>query len=869
MDKIDNQAKKIFPFFQTKEFKKTKEKIVNQLVSKCSIIINIDYEIVDYESNINSINHLLNTIKTPYIFDIIKKDYSKQFSKYIQELLKSNKKSKLYIQLINNDFVEIIGKKIIYKNYDLFYLLIKPINPFDINTDDNQNSMLMQLFEFMPTALRLIDLDYNVIATNKKYRKFSSDYGLRSKCYSVLNSSFCGSLRCPIKQAKDTKKSDYEINEIIKVNHHNDEKYFMFNTLEIKNEINSTYAVLESFYDITNRYKDEIELRKLSEITKHNPLGIVFVDKKGQINYSNFKFSEITGYTKKELLGKNPSILKSGYHNKNFYKKLWEKLLERKTWSGRILNKKKDGTLYWSKSTIAPIYSQYNELLNYVAIQEDITHQVWIEEQLKIQEHKYRDIYQNAPIGIFTSTIEGQLIETNQTFADMLDYKTPDELVNYVNKSSIEENLYFDGDKRKIILENVLNSNKWFIIENKIYKKDKTIITTLLKIRTKRGQDNKKVYLEGFVEDITLQKQYEERLRKNQKGLKEAQKIANIGSFEINTITGDILASEMFYKILEISNPKLFKLRNLLELMPINTQKEFLKNYKKIAQKLDLDIEFKNKSIKKHIASKIIFVRADNQNTITEIYGTIQDITYRKETEIKLLELNATKDKFFSIIAHDLKNPFNTLLGFSQLLINNLKRKDFSKIDLYANKINKSTKQAYDLLENLLKWSRSQRGVIKFSEEIIYLTPLVKNIVSLLHLQANNKEIELEYDIHEDINVYADINMIDLIIRNLVTNAIKFTNKKGIVKIIAKKRESDVLVTIRDNGIGMNKEKLDKLFKINEIGIVTSDTDGKRGSGLGLILCKEFIEKNQGKIWAESEPNKGSRFYFTLKKGEE
>jgi PAS domain S-box-containing protein len=245
---------------------------------------------------------------------------------------------------------------------------------------------------------------------------------------------------------------------------------------------------------------------------------------------------------------------------------------------------------------------------------------------------------------------------------------------------------------------------------------------------------------------------------------------------------------------------------------------------------------------------------------ITEL--RIREAALRK-SETQLRELNATKDKFFSIIAHDLKHPFNSILGFSNLLTTNLHKYNQEKIMEFVQIINISAQNAFNLLGNLLEWSMVQTDNIDFKPEIFILESLVIDTIKITAGNSLAKNIHVSYEIKETIQIFADRNMINTVLRNLLNNAIKYTHKNGTVKIIALTEENTVKVSVRDNGVGINSEKIDKLFTISE-KISTQGTDAEKGTGLGLILCKEFVQKNKGRIWVESEIGKGSEFFFTL-----
>ena len=260
----------------------------------------------------------------------------------------------------------------------------------------------------------------------------------------------------------------------------------------------------------------------------------------------------------------------------------------------------------------------------------------------------------------------------------------------------------------------------------------------------------------------------------------------------------------------------------------------------------------------------------DQDGNITGYHGVSRDISERKkaeqllkERESQLRELVTTKDKLFSIIAHDLRSPFNGLLTFSELLIHNPKDLDDAEAESYLEIINSLSKNTLDLLDNLLNWAKAQTGQLIYKPETTNLSVIVREILEISKSIAKIKNISLNYTQNSDIEVFADVNMLKTILRNLISNAIKFTHANGEIAIYALQNQNNIEITVSDNGVGMSEETLNKLFSIDR-NVAKLGTADEKGSGLGLILCKEFIEKHGGEIWIESEPGKGSAFKFTL-----
>ncbi|KAF0142813.1 MAG: multi-sensor hybrid histidine kinase [Stygiobacter sp.] len=232
-----------------------------------------------------------------------------------------------------------------------------------------------------------------------------------------------------------------------------------------------------------------------------------------------------------------------------------------------------------------------------------------------------------------------------------------------------------------------------------------------------------------------------------------------------------------------------------------------------------------------------------------------------KNDELKIS--NATKDKFFSIIAHDLRSPFQGILGVVELLTNEIDSLSKSEIANFSHKLKYSLTKQYELLSDLLEWARLQTGNIEAIPEIIPLSSQVEMVIDSLKLLANQKDITIENAVDDETEVYSDHELLRIVLRNLISNSIKFTKPGGLISISAKRKEIYSEVTISDTGVGIAKEALDKIFRI-DVHYSTEGTAKEKGTGLGLILCKEIIERQKGKIWAESNLNKGSKFTFVL-----
>jgi signal transduction histidine kinase len=261
------------------------------------------------------------------------------------------------------------------------------------------------------------------------------------------------------------------------------------------------------------------------------------------------------------------------------------------------------------------------------------------------------------------------------------------------------------------------------------------------------------------------------------------------------------------------------------------------------------------------------------------LQATVRDETERKQAEEALREsrekyrdlseelrnANVTKDKFFSIIAHDLKGPLGNFYALSKMFVNRFEKFTSDEIKEMVEQLHTSSSQSYKLLENLLDWSRLQLGKMEHEPETVSITELVEENIELLKSQANDKDITLVNSTDSAGRVLSDRNMLATVIRNLISNAIKFTNRGGEIVLTSSADETQgaIIVSVTDTGVGMSEEILASIFDIGAYH-TTLGTEKEKGTGLGLPLCKEFIEKNDGRIWVESELGHGCRFSFEL-----
>ncbi len=420
----------------------------------------------------------------------------------------------------------------------------------------------------------------------------------------------------------------------------------------------------------------------------------------------------------------------------------------------------------------------------------------------------------------------------------------------------------------KTIEDHINGKSEELIIEHKMVRNDGKIIWILSRGQAIKDKNNKPFKILGIDIDITQQKQYEQKIKESEK------KFRNLLDYTYNWESwlnpeGDFEYISPSVEAITGYKPEEFqKDKNLfLKIIHPDNKKELEDHIKNLNSPVTGKLEFK--ILKKNGDIRVI------RHTCQPVFNEKEEFIGRRASnrnatdrwlaEQKLKEEIINKDKFFSIISHDLRSPFTALLGYSQMLDEEFDSLTQEEIKNSISSLRKTSKNVFQLLEGLLEWSRAQSDRIEFKQEVIDLFEISKNVEVLLKNVAVQKGINYLNQILKNTIVFADENMVNTILRNLVSNAIKFTNPGGIVNISSSEEHNKITVIVSDNGKGMTKNELDQLFKIN-VHFTTIGTNNEVGAGVGLILCKELIEKNGGEIWAESEPGKGSKFYFTLNK---
>jgi len=611
----------------------------------------------------------------------------------------------------------------------------------------------------------------------------------------------------------------------------------------------------------------------LSDMIYNSGLVILKISPSGEILYSNNYFEFIFGYQQDEIIGKNFAEIVFNYQditsqnqsvnvndilNNHGYNQLE---LETLTNNGEIL------WVYWQISPFLHPTTAKN--MGFYCVGQEISHRKRIEKRLAESERKLNDFLNLLPELVFEIDANLQITFINQSCIDFIGYSKEDILQNRIQLKDIVTPEDFIR-LNKIIVTNfsgIRNTGNTFGI---IHKNGNLIKVQLHNNPVWEG--NKIVSLRCIAINITEKARFEKKLQEQEEKFRLIYENSPVPYHSLNTFGDIIEVNPAWLKILGYSREEVIG-ENFSKFL-INDQKElFLQKFEKfksIGEIKDIQFQLVCKEGKVLIVNFNGNTETNESGNFIKSHCVFNDITLQIkaentiiQSENKLRELNATKDKFFSILAHDLKNPFNDIIGFSYLLSNNIYKYDLPKIEQFSNIIHQSAKLTFNLLENLLDWSRSQTGNLKFNPESFDMNELVLENLELFQSTAKNKNIKFFNEIDYSIKVYADQNMIRTILRNLISNAIKFTNQGGFVRITSSLSNGFNTISVIDNGVGMNYADQEKLFRI-DTNITRQGTEKERGTGLGLILCKEFVERNGGKIGFESQPGKGSRYFFTV-----
>lgn len=564
-----------------------------------------------------------------------------------------------------------------------------------------------------------------------------------------------------------------------------------------------------------------------------------------------------------------------------------------------------DGRTTWASTSKMPLYDSKGNIIGTFGVSRDITQNKLIQEEIKESENLYRSLFDSSASGMFLVS-ENIILDCNQTVLDI--FRCDREFVVGHPPSDFSPEFQPDGSSSSDSANEKIGA-AFKGVPQRFYWQHKRPDGSLVdcEILLKAIMIGGKKIVQATMRDITEEKR-SEKIRQALLDISEIAYTASDMSSLYKSIHQEI-ASLMTVKNIylalyddktgmvsfpyfvdEYDPPQMPKKlgKGLTEYILRKGEAELINAQEDLELRKAGEVELIGSpasiwlGVPLKLAGKTIGVIVvqdyENENAYGEeekqilifVSEQIAQVIERKRgseaikkyTE-ELKQLNATKDKFFSIIAHDLKNPFITLLGFSDLLISDFGEFTDEEKIYYISEMKKSAEASHNLLQNLLLWSRSQTGRIEFNPLKIDLHKIISNNIELLRPSAERKQIKIISGTPQNTFIFADEDMLNTIIRNLLANALKFTNKNGQIEINSFQRGENIEICVSDNGVGMSDNVKANLFRL-DVSQTTFGTENEAGTGLGLILCKEFVERHGGTIRVESELDKGSKFIFTF-----
>lgn len=873
-----------------------KDESVNDIIDKYTVLYNnshLAYQSLDINGNIietnlawlNTLGYKKDEVLGKWFGDFLHTDYKDVFKERFERFKKDGSVEDVRFEMIkkNGEYILVSFKGCILYNLDGNFKCTY-CSFVDITKETN---LLKKLQESEENYRILVENQGEGIAITNVNEVFTFANPAAERIFGVDSGKLVGrSLNDFIEEAehntisiqtslrKEGKHSSYEL-KIIRPD--KSEKYINVTATTNYNDNGEFIGTFGVFRDVTEYKIIETELKesetKFKTITRAAHDAIVLINNTGEVIFWNKAAEKTFMYKESEILGKN-------FHNLIAPEKYLDKHIKAfaqfsKTGKGNAINQtielgaiRKDGVEIPIELSISAI--KLNEKWHAIGILRDISDRKENETKLKESEERFRNLSQLTFEGIVIHK-DGISVDCNQSFLNLLNYENKESVIN---KNVLD---FIDEKYHNLVKDKIIN-NITTPYEVEAIRKDGSRI--LVEVESRSVLINNATVRVAAIRDITARKAAEKAFLESEKKYSSLFSSMNEGVV-IHEMIYDKNNNAIDYKIIELNQAfenhtaiKSENAKNRLasELYGVNPA-PYLDIYSKVVETGEFN-EFETyfPPMDKHFSISVFSPQKGKFATI------FTDITERKKAEEKLKdlleisekrqkeldELNATKDRFFSIIAHDLRGPINNLVGFSDLLERNHQVYDKDKLSHLINLMNNSAQKTYKLLENLLLWSKNQREKISFNPKTYVCKDLVQEVIYEMQHLAEAKGISIKSEKSIQHSVEVDKDMFKTVYRNLISNAIKFTNEgEKIIIGCGEIINNMVEFFVEDTGIGISNENIKKLFKLDQ-SITTEGTHKEKGTGLGLILCKEFINKHGGEINVQSKISEGTKFTFTF-----
>lgn len=595
---------------------------------------------------------------------------------------------------------------------------------------------------------------------------------------------------------------------------------------------------------------------------------IIMLNNMGKISFWNETASTIFGYTKSEIIGRSLDQLIAPAKRQLAHQE-FPGIFEPSD-QGEALEKKIEITAAHKNGHEFPVgiflsVFKAENTWQTIGVIHDVTTRKVNEDAQENREQKFRQIFHNMQDVYVLTNIEGTILEVSPSVSRFLQYEREELL------GTLVQNIYYDQNDRQDLLREAKEKGELLDYELRLRNKNNELVwASINNLNLLDGQGNL-LGMESMVRDISFRKHAEDEMRKLSTAVEHSPVSIIISDLEGNIVYANPKAVETTgYSLEELlgQNPRVLKSGE-------TDQQEYFKLWENISTGKQWSGTFHNKKKDGTLywESSSISPIMDSTGRIINYVAVKEDITERKkinddliDSEAKLKAANQTKDKLFSIIGHDLRSSIGSFGPILELLTDegNL---DETEKSVLLNALLQGSRTAYNLLENLLSWASGQSGRINLEPAYFNIKEVINSNIDLLSSSSLQKSISLSVNSRENVSVFADRNSIDLVVRNLISNAIKFTRERGSITINLLDAGNFIEVEISDSGVGIKKEIAENLFASNSF-YTTLGTNFEKGSGLGLVLCKDFVEKNGGSIRVESVVGKGSRFTFSIPRNE-
>jgi PAS domain S-box-containing protein len=607
-------------------------------------------------------------------------------------------------------------------------------------------------------------------------------------------------------------------------------------------EITERKYIEEALIESRERYRELIELAVD---------GILIGSNDGTILEANSYMCSLLGRKEKDLIGLHISEIL--FTNESLNKKPFQFDDLRK---GKVVINERE--IMRPDGSVITIEMRTKMMPNgtFQSIYRDISERKLAEETLRKSEENYRLIFEHSPLGILHFDNNGVILACNNNFV---------KIIGSSHKILIGLNMLDLPDGKLVAAVNESLKGAPGLYEDNYHSLTADKVTPVravfASVHDEFGNISGGV---GIIEDSTERILSESRLRKSESLNKALVDHLPQRIFLKDTASVYLSCNENFAKDNRLTQETIVG-KNDFDLFSAELANAYRNDDQDVIKSGRMKVIEEKYSLNglERWAHTVKVPYKDGENNIIGVLGVFEDITEKKKAEQQLIQLSADKDRFISILSHDLKSPFNSLIVLAKLLKKNIRNYDVEKIESFLNEFSKSAQNTYDLMEDLLDWARSQSGKLPFKPQKLNLRDVFSDIIDVSKQNPNAASISFNNFTKSDLSVLADIDMLKTILRNLVSNAIKSIGEEGQIRIFAEQKNSEILISVSDNGIGIPSSRIDNLFDASHVRSISGGKAGT-GSGFGLFLCKDFVEKHNGRIWVQSEQGKGSVFCFTI-----